>query len=67
MEDQKQYKYTLSSNNGLLSKEQRNFFETNGFIVIGHLIDEYLLDQFKYFETVLFFINHTPVCLNFTV
>lgn len=47
MTNQNHYKYTLSSNNGLLSTEQRDFFEINGYIVIKHLIDETLLDQFK--------------------
>lgn len=46
-ENRKQYKYTLSSNNGLMSSEQRNFYEENGFIVINRLINETLLDQFK--------------------
>ncbi|XP_015366660.1 PREDICTED: phytanoyl-CoA dioxygenase, peroxisomal-like [Diuraphis noxia] len=47
MSNLKQYKYTISSNNGILSSEQRNFFEDNGYIVIRCLIDETLLDQFK--------------------
>lgn len=47
MESQKNYKYTLSSNNGLLSPEQRHFFEINGYIVIKRLINEELLNQFK--------------------
>jgi len=42
------YIYTLSSNNGLLSPEQRVFFEINGFLVIRNLINETLLDRFKY-------------------
>lgn len=41
------YKYTVSSNNGSLSPKQRDFFETNGFVVIKHLINETLLDKFK--------------------
>ncbi|XP_025416065.1 phytanoyl-CoA dioxygenase, peroxisomal-like [Sipha flava] len=47
MANQKHYKYTLSSNNGLLSSEQRDSFEINGYIVIKHLINETLLDRFK--------------------
>jgi len=47
MPNQKRYKYTISSNNGILSSEQRDFFEINGFIIIRHLINETLLDRFK--------------------
>lgn len=47
MSHQKKYKYTLSSNNGILSSEERDFFEINGFIIIQQLIHETLLDQFK--------------------
>lgn len=47
MENQNKFKYTLSSNNGNLSPKQRDFFETNGFVIIKHLIKETLLDQFK--------------------
>jgi len=46
MENQKKYKYTLSSN-GILSPEQRNFFEINGYLIIRQLINKNLLDQFK--------------------
>ncbi|XP_060880494.1 phytanoyl-CoA dioxygenase, peroxisomal-like [Metopolophium dirhodum] len=47
MPNQKRYKYTISSNNGILSSEQRDFFEINGYIIIRQLINETLLDRFK--------------------
>lgn len=61
MENEKQFKYTMSSNNGLLTTEQREFFETNGFIVIRRLIDETLLDQFKYLTKIRYFLSKKKI------
>ena len=41
---QKKYQFSINSNL-LLTDEQRDFYEENGFIVISKLIDEQLLDQ----------------------
>ncbi|VVC34361.1 Phytanoyl-CoA dioxygenase [Cinara cedri] len=45
--NRKSYKYTLSSNDGLMSPELRDFYEKNGFLVIRRLFNQTLLDQFK--------------------
>jgi len=38
------YKYTV--NNGFLTKEQRDFYEKNGFIVVKKLIPQHELDNY---------------------
>jgi len=46
-----QFRYTLD--NPLLTPQQREFYEINGYIVIPNLIEPQLLDACSY---VLFFI-----------
>lgn len=40
------YKYTTSGFN--LSKEQRQFYEENGYIVIRNLVDHSVLDECRW-------------------
>ena len=42
---QAQLKYTIES--GKLTAEQREFYEQNGFVVIGNLIDSEKLDKYR--------------------
>ena len=41
----REYAYTVS--NGILSQEQRDFYEKNGFLVIKNLISAEKLEKFK--------------------
>ena len=43
--DGKHLRYTLTDNNGLLSRSQREFYEKNGFLVIPNLIPPNLIDE----------------------
>ncbi|CAF4484401.1 unnamed protein product [Rotaria socialis] len=44
-EQQPEYRFTLE--NGILTKEQRDFYEKNGFIVIRNLVSLEALDRFR--------------------
>lgn len=43
--DGKYFRYTWTDNNGLLSREQRQFYEDNGFLVIPNLVPHEMIDE----------------------
>lgn len=46
-EQQQQPEYRFSLQNGILTKEQRDFYEKNGFLVISNLVSLETLDRFR--------------------
>ena len=43
--DGKYFQYTLTDNNGLLTRDQRQFYEKNGFLVIPNLVPHEMIDE----------------------
>lgn len=40
------YKYTVG--NSVLTKEQRDFYEENGYLVFRHLVSDDIIEQCRY-------------------